>query len=176
MPTDEIQKSQNGDKEALNNLLNKYRNNAYTIALKYVQVQDDAEDIVQEAFIKVFLNIHHFRNEAAFTTWLYKIVYNESIRHLSKSKKYVSIGEEAESQKEIIDEEEFKNEDYLALQQSFQHLTSNEYLIIQLYYWEAKSIKEIGLITNQTTANIKVLLHRARKKMAEFLKIHSDGE
>lgn len=168
MFSDEIKKSQSGDKNALNFLLNKYRQNAFAIACKFVQDKENAEDIVQEAFIKVFLHIKQFKNESAFTTWLFKIVYNESLKHISKNKKINLINEDVEKE-EIINSNNTTDEKKQIINQSLQELTPNEYLIIQLFYWEEKSIKEISLITNQTAANIKVLLYRARKKIETFI-------
>jgi RNA polymerase sigma-70 factor (ECF subfamily) len=168
MLSEELQKARNGDTGALNNLLEKHKDLAFSIAKKYVKNETAAEDIVQEAFIKVFLNIHNFKNEATFSTWLYKIVYHEALKQLNKTKKLVTIRQEVASENNYSEMKVFDHERYDIFKTAMQCLSVNEYLVINLFYLAEKDIREIVKITNQSNANIKVLLYRARKKMADY--------
>lgn len=171
MPIDVLQRAIDGDKEAMNQLLEKHRDFAFSIALKYLKNSDDAEDIVQEAFVKVFLSIGKFRNEAAFSTWLYKIIYYEACRHIGRQRRMLSIKEEVKGDTTGYEDAIlFKDERGRIVKHSMQCLSPNEYLAMNLFYLLEKSISEIQSITGQSGANIKVLLHRARKKVAEYLK------
>lgn len=171
---DDIERAKLGDRDAMNRLLEEYKGLAYSIALKYTRQEADAEDIVQEAFIKVFLHLGKFRNESAFSTWLFKIVYFESLRSLGRKKPFVDIeDEQVLSARDQGSTGLAKAEKRVALSRAMQSLTANEYLIIHLYYLAEKDLKEIQAITNQSRANIKVLLHRARKKMAGYFDLHN---
>src|SRR6056297_749301 len=79
-----LSKAIDGDHEALNHLLDQHKDLAFSIALKLVGNETDAEDVVQEAFIKVLSSIGRFRKESKFSTWLYRIVYNESLKRLNE--------------------------------------------------------------------------------------------
>lgn len=160
-----------GDKQALEFLLNKNRDIAFSIAFKYVKDETDAEDIVQDAFVKVFLNIEKFRNESAFSTWLFRIIYIESIRCLTSKKKLLY--------SRSVDYEDVEYSDYIEVQEqetikesvtlAMDILTENEYMIVSLYYLSEMNVTDIGKVTNQSKSNVKVKLHRARKKMSDYL-------
>src|SRR5580693_7635991 len=93
MTEDTLRKAKSGDQAALNLLLESHKHLAYSVAFKYVRDHADAADIVQEAFIKVFLNIHKFKSEARFSTWLFRIVYHESIKYLQSKKQHLGLDE-----------------------------------------------------------------------------------
>lgn len=102
-----------GDREALEQLLNKFRDHAFSIALKFVKDSTAAEDVVQEAFIKIFFDINKFRNEAAFSTWLFKIVYVESIRYLRKTNQLRNIYESLERTDNYEEETQNENSEFV---------------------------------------------------------------
>src|ERR1700744_1306985 len=169
----DLQRARDGDRQAMNRLLQRHKGLAYSIALKYVSNPADAEDIVQEAFVNVFLHIGQFRQESVFTTWLYRIVYREALRLLKRSSRYVSIREETldsygTAEPAMLEWEQVaevrRRMDGVRL--GMQQLSANEYLVINLFYLAEKDIREIATMTGHSPANIKVLLHRARKKLA----------
>ena len=86
MNSDIINKAVNGDTKALTTLINDYKDIAYNLAYTMVGNREDAKDIVQDSFLRVLGNIGKFRNESGFSTWLYRIVYNESLSFLKRNK------------------------------------------------------------------------------------------
>lgn len=156
-----IQKAKKGDALALNELMERHKSVAYSIAFKYLKNKEDAEDVTQNAFILVLKSIKKFRNESKFSTWLYKIVYRECLKVL-KSKnqtvEYVPQFAKVAPQTEVQEEE-------VAIDELLTHLKPNEYTVISLFYLKEKSIKEISQITSFSQPNIKVMLHRARTKL-----------
>ena len=74
-----VERSRNGDLEAFRQLVERYQNRAHSIALGVVGSREDAEDIVQEAFLKAFRNLGSFRGQSSFYTWFYRIVFNLAI-------------------------------------------------------------------------------------------------
>lgn len=81
---DLVQRVQAGDSAAFRALYDKYHRRAFAVAMGVVKNQDDALDVVQEAFVKVHKNIHKFQGSSSFYTWLYRIVMNASIDHVRK--------------------------------------------------------------------------------------------
>ena len=172
---DDIKEAQCGDITALNRLIERHKMVAFSVALKYVKNEVAAQDVVQEAFIKIFINIKKFRNESNFSTWLYRIVFNEALQYLKKEKAKFSIilGQQEELNASAISEI-FPEERSEIIKVAMECLTSKEYMIITLFYLSEKTIKEIEIITNESKGNIKVILHRARKKLEEFFDNHKE--
>jgi RNA polymerase sigma-70 factor (ECF subfamily) len=167
MMTDPIlSRARQGDEVALNSLLEKHKDFAFNVALKYTGDGQDAADIVQEAFIKVFLHIGQFKSDARFSTWLYRIVYHEALRHRQLKKVHTLL----EAATDIAAKEEERSEPLklTEVRQAMARLTDIEYTVISLFYLGEKPIREIEVITGHSKANIKVILHRARKKLAGF--------
>jgi len=171
-----LKKAKAGDVSALNQLLVQYKDFAFSIAFRICKNEYDAEDVVQESFIKVFKSIKQFRNESTFSTWLYRIVYNESIR-VRKCKNQL-IYSAINDNDEIIDYSSIDGalqnlltvERKQIIRKALDQLHVNESLVLTLYYLNDKSIKEIHQITQLSKSNIKVILHRARKNLHTILK------
>ncbi len=160
-----VTKAKNGDIKALNKLINNHKELAFSIALKHLKNEDDAKDVVQNSFIIVLKSIKRFRNEAKFSTWLYRIIYHEclkELRHRNLTVEYIP--QFIEPEYEEIDSEEKVN-----IKTLLRVLKPNEYTVITLFYLEEKSISDITQITSLSKANIKVLLYRARNKMKQVV-------
>jgi len=169
MDSQTISKAISGDSEALTFLVNEYKDIAFNLALGIVKNKENAKDITQDSFLKVLENIKGFRNESKFSTWLYKIVYNQSIQFIQKtnSTNFTDI----ESVKAYDFSNDYSNgeDKYLELYQIIDQLEDNERNIVKLFYLAGKSIKDINSITGLSISNIKVILHRARKRLREKL-------
>lgn len=164
-----LQRAKEGDIFSINYLLNKYRHLAYSLAFKITNDEFKAEDIVQEAFIKVFLNIKNFRTESKFSTWLFKIICNETFNYSKQNLKHFVSENVSETgyQGEIPNNQKDRVK---IIKESMKCLSKNEYIVIQLFYLAEKGIKEIKIITGLSSANIKVLLHRSREKLEDHFK------
>lgn len=166
-----VKKAISGDSEALTILIDKYKDIAYNLALSIVKNKEDAKDITQDSFLKILENINRFRNESKFSTWLYRIVYNQSIGFVKRENRtntvdYSLLVETSEKN----DNQEDKIQD---LYKAINLLDDTDRNIILLFYLAEKSIKEIAQITGFGIANIKVILHRARKKLFEKMDYES---
>jgi RNA polymerase sigma factor (sigma-70 family) len=173
-----LEEAKKGNQTALNSLLNKYKHFAYTISLRYVSAED-AQDIVQESFIRVFLSIGKFRNEAKFSTWLFKIIYHECIKFIHEKKPdTLTINEEVNaipSDDSVLDSILLRERNDV-IRQAIEQLSPNEYTVISLFYLLEKNITEICEITAMSKANVKVLLHRGRSRLSAVLTKNSRGE
>jgi RNA polymerase sigma-70 factor (ECF subfamily) len=166
-----VKKAISGDSEALTILIDKYKDIAYNLALSIVKNKEDAKDITQDSLLKILENINGFRNDSQFSTWLYRIVYNQSIGFVKRENRtntveYSLLVETSEKS----DNQEDKIQD---LYKAINLLEDTDRNIIMLFYLAEKSIKEIAQITGFSIANIKVILHRARKKLFEKMDYES---
>ncbi len=164
-----------GEKDAFRYFIREYQQLAYSIAASIVKNQDDAKDVVQNAFIRSYKSIRSFKQESKFSSWLYRIVINEALAFNKKNKRtfdHVSI----EDANGVIDSE-FNQADIqleakevkLKVNSVLQNLKPKEALIMNLHYLQEMSLKEIEESTGYTISNIKVLLYRGRKS---FMKLY----
>ena len=174
-----IERVLKGDTQCFSHLVDKYKDIVYSIALKVLRNNEDAEEMAQESFIKAYKSLNTFKGTAKFSTWLYRITYNNCISEVRKKKlKFVSTDDI-----QISDEPEEMNFDDIPeenrakyVKAALDKLPEEEYTIILLYYFEDKSVEEIGQITKLSESNVKVKLFRARKKLNSILKEMLKGE
>lgn len=177
-----IENTLRGDLNAFGLLIQKHEKYAYTLALRIVKNPEEAEEVAQDAFLKVYHSLKTFEKKSKFTTWLYKIIYNEALGRLRKSKR-LNIQLE-----EIPDSEEFQvefldglmslhlEERSLLIRKALNNLKPSESAVLTLFYLKEQTIKEIEEITQFSESHIKILLHRGRKNMLESLRKISNQE
>lgn len=164
-----------GDTDAFTALVNKYKDMVFTIIVKIVGNEADAEELSQDVFLKVYHSLGSFKRESRFSTWIYRIAYNAAITKTRK-KKLETQALNHEMVESYTQDEIHENVYTLSQQQQktfidkvLETLPENEYLMITLYHKEDCSIKEISEITGLSESNVKVKLHRVRKKMHKEL-------
>jgi RNA polymerase sigma factor (sigma-70 family) len=152
-------------------LVDRHKDMAYTIAFRILGKREDSEEVVQDAFVKAFQNLSSFRQDAKFSTWLYRIVYNTAIsRKRIKSPEFRSIEDTPYADKGIEPDEDSEKEQGRILEQALKKLPEEERTILTLFYLEESSVEEIHTITGLSKANIKIKLFRSRKKLQEIVK------
>ncbi|MCF6243333.1 MAG: RNA polymerase sigma factor [Bacteroidales bacterium] len=170
-----IEKVLKGDTKSFEFLVNRYKNIVFNIVLRISKSREDAEELVQDTFLKAFKNLSTFKNKSKFSTWLYSIAYNLAISN--SRKKTLNIEDINSYNNEIIDYESiYKDFEQTAqikrrkmLKSAIEQLPETDALLITLFYFNNLTIDEIYKITGLSKSNIKVRLHRARKKMFYFL-------
>ena len=167
----------NGDIPAYAMLVTKHKNLVFSIALKILNNREDAEEIAQDCFVKVFQSLKTFERKSKFSTWLYRIVYNAAISKTRKKKlelipmdNYVINNYAEDDVANGIGEIE-PEEQKAMLERAMEHLTDDENLLITLFYKGENSIEEISNITGLSMSNVKVRLHRIRKKLHDELAV-----
>lgn len=159
-----------GDRRYCSMLVQQYQDMVYSVALNVLHDQSLAKDVSQEVFVKVYRNISGFEGDAKLMTWIYRIAYNESITYYRKRKrkegKHTSLDQihgiatNAHDAYELIDQQERKQR----VGETLDQLGGDDKILLDLFYLKELTIKEIGEIMNLTQSNVKVKLHRARKK------------
>ena len=161
----------NGDVSGYAVLVERYKDLAYTIAFRILGKREDAEEVVQDAFVKAFRSLSSFRQHAKFSTWLYRIVYNTAIsRKRLKGLNTQSIEELRFADPRMEDKDDSDEDQGKMLELAIQQLTEEERTIVTLYYIEESGVDEIHNITGLSKSNVKVKLFRARKKLQEYIR------
>ena len=165
-----IRQIKNGQTEAFVHIIRRYQRMVFTIVSKIVSRREDAEDIVQEVFIKVYQTIDKFREESGFSTWLYSIAYNTTISELRKRRyEFCAIEDNLANipDDDISDKiDEISNQDKLKfLDIVLKGLPPDDALLVTMFYLNNQSVNEISIITGKSESNVKVKLHRIRKVM-----------
>jgi len=160
-----------GDASRFAYFVNTYKDMAYTIAFRIVNNREDAEEVVQDAFVKAYTSLHSFRQESKFSTWFYKIVVNMALTKTRKKKLWLDEGT-MENLAEMPDtgmEDAYKKlvkaEQEKIIQQALGEMCMEDRLLLTLYYLQEQTLDEIAEITGIPKENAKVKIHRARKKM-----------
>lgn len=169
-----ITKIINGNTKAFEVLVNQYKNMVYSIALKMMQNKEEAEEVAQDSFIKVFKSISKFKGDAKFSTWLYRITYNTCLDRIKKNKKFennypidnvVNIQiDDDNAFDQLVQEDQQK-----LIKKRMSLLKKDEQLILTLYYYEELSLQEISEVLNKNYNQVRVNLYRSRKKLATLL-------
>ncbi|MDZ7738848.1 MAG: sigma-70 family RNA polymerase sigma factor [Bacteroidales bacterium] len=170
-----IKKVLDGDTDAFRYLVHQYKDRAYTIALSVLKNEYDARDAVQEAYIIAFRKLGKFRGSSEFSTWLFRIVINESLKYSGKFKKE-NPGSTVRAEVPGIDHTEIhdrlsQSEQRYFIDLAMANISSNEALALTLFYIQEHSIEEIGELTGWTVSKVKVLLHRGRQNMYHELNL-----
>ncbi|MBA4852444.1 RNA polymerase sigma factor [Emticicia sp. BO119] len=172
-----LKRIQAGDRLAYKELINRYKDYAFTVAFRILNSREDAEEIAQDAFLQVYRNVNTFNFEAKFTTWFYRIVFNAALMQKRKNRIFtedIDTSTQASIVSNMSDssEEIRRNERQNAIRLAMQRLQGDDVLLITLFYLKEQSLEEIAAITQISAETAKVKIHRARKRLAEEMKKH----
>lgn len=171
-----------GDTKAFAVLVDRYKDLVFTLALRMLKNREEAEEVAQDTFIKVFKSINKFKGDSKFSTWIYKITYNSCLDVLKKYKQKYKLDpiDEYTERQLITFENAFDaladKEQRQAIETCLQRLPEEEGFLLTLYYFEEQSIEEIAKIVGLTANNVKVKLFRTRKKLASLLRERLEPE
>ncbi|MBU8891260.1 MAG: sigma-70 family RNA polymerase sigma factor [Bacteroidales bacterium] len=166
-----------GDVNAFSFLVDKHKGLVYTIALRMLKNPEDAEELAQDTFVKAYNSLKEFKFESKFSTWLYRVTYNGAISKLRKKQIEVTdVDHDNLPDSEVVStysaiSELKRNEQKKYINYAIEQLKEDDALMITMYYLNESSIEEISEITQLTLSNVKVKLHRARKRFYDELKV-----
>ncbi|HRE41071.1 MAG TPA: sigma-70 family RNA polymerase sigma factor [Ignavibacteria bacterium] len=172
-----IDEFKNGNINAYNTLVRKYQKKIYGLIRKMVLDHDDASDITQEVFIKLYSSLKDFRGESKFFTYIYRIAVNYSINHLNRKNRITSRSADLETESYHLSSNEtgadenfdFKLKSEL-LEEAIGYLPEQQRVVFNLRYYENLSYDEISQITNKSVGGMKANYFHAVKKIQEFFK------
>jgi len=175
-----IEQSKKGDRKAQFALYHQYVDAMFQISLRMLNNQVDAEDVLQESFVKAFKNLKQFKYESSFGAWLKKIVINSCITYLNKRKlKWITV-EEARIENAPVNNEvdEIQLNQLPKIQkikERIKELPDGFRVVLSLYLLEGYDHKEISQILNISESTSKTQYHRAKNKLKQLVKMEYNG-
>ncbi|MDF2840018.1 MAG: polymerase, sigma subunit, SigW [Clostridia bacterium] len=174
-----------GDSELYSEIVDRYSSKVYSTAYSYTHNQEEARDLVQEILIKVYHNLHSFKSEAKFSTWLFRIVVNSCIDWSRKCKSKKLISAWSMDDDNVLDSITTKSdgpEDAL-LRQEHKELVRTTVAslpeiyktVLILYYFEELQVQEICTILDSPRKTIETRLYRAKKVLKSLLEQELSG-
>ena len=160
-------------RKAFEQVVNYYSEKLYWQIRKMVLSHDDTNDLLQNTFIKAWMNIELFRGEAKLSTWLYRIALNESITFLNKQRaqNQLSMDDEAVNLAERLETDEYFDGDaaQLKLQKAIFSLPEKQRAVFNLRYFDEMPYEEMSEIMGTSVGALRASYHHASKKIEEFL-------
>lgn len=155
-------------------LVGKYQEKLYWHIRRMVCFHDDANDVLQNTFIKVYKSIHAFKKESKLYTWLYRIATNESINYLNKHKRR-AVDLDSEGLKSLenrLSADSYFDEErvYMELQKAISLLPEKQKAVFSMRYYDELSYKDMSEILGTSTGGLKASYHHAVKKIESYLK------
>jgi len=172
-----------GDQQAYAEIVKRYQNFVFTIALRYTPNREDAEEIAQDCFVKAYRSLSDFRGDAKFSTWLYTIVTTTCLTFLRKKKLEThsldneKVFEAADSLDSGFRANQVEQKSKVTMvNKAITLLSPDDAQIITLFYKGEQSLEEIGQIMGLEPNTVKVRLHRARQRLREKMEKHFTEE
>jgi RNA polymerase sigma-70 factor (ECF subfamily) len=173
-----IIRSRSGDSSAFEQLIFRYDRDVLNIAARYTQSADDAKDIYQESFIRVYKGLGTFEQKSEFTTWLYRIVTNVCLTYKAKKRRRAMDSldeqeEEGDSPKAVSsltsDARTHGNEISARIERALTDLSPQQRLVFTLRHYQEYKIREIAVMMECAEGTVKKYLYEATQKMRKSL-------
>jgi RNA polymerase sigma-70 factor (ECF subfamily) len=173
-----VEACQRGEREAFRALFEIYRDRVYSIALRYSGDEMAAMDIAQDTFLKLYGSIQHFRGDATFQTWIYRLVVNSCFDHKRRTRRLVPLAAgilatlraSADSLAELL-----RSEVRTSVRSAVNRLSPALRMVIVLRYTEGLSYEEIGVVMGCSEGTVASRLNRAHKALGRRLSHLANG-
>jgi RNA polymerase sigma factor (sigma-70 family) len=155
-------------------LIDRYKNKAYSMLTRMLKNRMEAEEVLQDCFLKAFKGLNNFKGDSKFSTWFYKIVYNSALSRLSiQKRKTESEMSSVDDHFDLISEYDYNLTEQkdlsLYIKEMVDKLPSNYASVISMFYLENLSCEEISEVMGTSVNNVKVMLHRSRSALRDIM-------
>lgn len=151
-------------------LMDAYQKSLYFFIRRMVVVHADAEDVMQEVFVRVFRNLSSFRRDCSLKTWIYKIATNECVRFLHhQNESEVALEEGLASELLTTEYVDYENELAVNFQKAILSLPEKQRVVFNLRYYDELEYAEISRITSIKVENLKVDYYYAKEKIKKYM-------
>jgi RNA polymerase sigma-70 factor (ECF subfamily) len=168
--TEAVRRCRDGDARAFDILIKRHERMVFNLALRMVRDSDDAADVTQSVFIKVYEKLDGFDERFKFFSWLYRIAVNEALSHLERKKKEERLDgiDAAEEEEDAVDDERLERD--RRIQDGLMALKEDQRALIILKHMQGLSYEEIGQIMDIPLKVVKSRLYAARQHLRDLLK------
>jgi RNA polymerase sigma-70 factor (ECF subfamily) len=155
-------------------LVNRYKNKAFSMLKRMLKNDFDAEEVLQDCFLKAYKSLVGFKGESKFSTWFYRIVYNTALTKLSSQKRkteteMTSVEDHFNLVSEYNSNEFDKSDVNELIRETISKLPEKHSAIITMFYLNEMTIDEISEVMGLSVTNIKVMLHRSRNALRDLI-------
>lgn len=163
-----VRRAQAGDEAAFRRLVDRHADRAYALALRIVRTASDAEEVAQDAFVRAWRGLPRFRGDAAFSSWLYRIVARRAFDRAAvlKGRRGREVEADAEAIERLPDDARHVDDDARARARRLARLVASlpdvPRLVVTLYYFEDRSVEEVAKTLQMPENTVKTHLSRAR--------------
>jgi len=169
-----IESIKRGNQSDYSILVDRYKNKAFSLLKRMLKNNMEAEEVLQDSFLKAFQALSNFKGEAKFSTWFYRIVYNTALTKLSTKKRKI------ETEMVSIDDYEYlksgvdiysneKIDTAKMVNELINKLPEKKAAVVSMFYLDEMNCEEISGVMNLSVANVKVLLYRSRNILKEII-------
>ena len=170
-PIDLVERCKANDRKAQMKLYKQYSQGMFCVAMRFLKNEDDAEDVLQEAFIKAFQKLDQYRGEVTFGAWLKRIVINKCLDFIKSSK--INYTELKENNMHIVEDEDWSVEQHISIDEvkmAMEQLPDKYRYVVQLFLVEGYDHQEIAEILDLREATCRTRLLRGKGFLKELLK------
>ena len=164
-----------GKREEYAWFVNTYSQHVLDFSSRMMSNAEDAREVAQDAFVKAFRSLDSFQFQSSFCTWVCRIAYHESLNRLKRQQPhYVDIADipAMEDDEELSTERE---ERIALMEEAIDDLPPDERMLLHLYYYEDRPLREIAYIMDAEPNTLATRLHRIRKKLLQMIKQKDNG-
>ncbi|MBI2618634.1 MAG: RNA polymerase sigma factor [Ignavibacteriales bacterium] len=166
---------QQGDESAFNELVLRYQERIYWVASRFLQDHDDADDVVQEVFLKVYEGLRTFRGESGLYTWMYRITVNASLNFLRRRRvkeffRLDDMAEERSAESERPDNALERKEERTLIEEAIERLPDKQKAVFLMRYYDELPYDEIGRILGTSVGGLKANYFHAVRKIENYVK------
>jgi RNA polymerase sigma-70 factor (ECF subfamily) len=155
-------------------IVDRYKNKAFSMLKRMLKDNFDAEEVLQDCFLKAYNSLNSFKGEAKFSTWFYRIVYNTALTKLSSKKRIIET--EMSSVEDHFDLESDYNPADIEVEdlnefikEIVNKLPERHSAVITMFYLNEMTIEEISEVMQLSVSNVKVMLHRSRNVLRDLI-------
>jgi RNA polymerase sigma-70 factor (ECF subfamily) len=155
-------------------IVNRYKNKAFSMLKRMLKNEFEAEEVLQDCFLKAYKSLNSFKGNSKFSTWFYRIVYNSALTKLSSQKRKTETEMTSVEDHFNLESEYGANEIETRDMNEFIHdligkLPERYSAIITMFYMNEMTIDEISEVMGITVSNVKVMLHRSRNSLRDLI-------
>ena len=155
-------------------IVDRYKNKAFSLLKRMLKNEQDAEETLQDCFLKAYNSLNSFKGEAKFSTWFYRIVYNTALTKLSSKKRKTenemsSVDDHFDLKSDFDFRSSEKKDLSVFINELVNQLPERFATVINLYYLNEMSCEEISKVLDISVSNVKVVLHRSRNALKDLI-------